>query len=418
MRDESSPAERARAIDVLIVTSIFPASSEAFAGVEMRALEAAGTRLRIRAMRPSGPDVRRLLREQKLEHTNVTHADLTSLMRGMAFAIAHPVMAIKSVAWLLKNGWRTPVLTIRCMLLMPRLFDIFSECLSRPPDVLHLYWGHYPAMVGFLAKRYLRVVHLSVSLTAFDLVYRFGPGLRIADEADSLWTHAKCNVALIRGLGVTNPRLRVLVRGLDPAEVPDESRLRAKQRGLIVTVSRLVKNKGVDDAIRVLARAQRLHGSLSLEIVGEGPERSYLEALARKMGVGDAVKFLGPLSHADVYERLATADMLLLMSRNPSERLPNAVKEAMVCRCICVMTESPGIEQLVGPLANKLVVRQGDWNHAARLVADVMENCAIFEADRDTGRQHMLSEFDAARISGERLAVWTAGPPRARGRRS
>jgi glycosyltransferase involved in cell wall biosynthesis len=304
------------------------------------------------------------------------------------------------------------------MLLMPRLFDIFGECLSRPPDVLHLYWGHYPAIVGFLAKRFLRSVHLSVSLTAFDLVYRFGPGLRIAEEADSLWTHAKCNVAMIRGLGVTNPRLRVLVRGLDPAEVPGDSLLRAKHRGLMITVSRLVKNKGVDDAIRVLASARRVHGSLSLEIIGEGTERASLEALARKLGIGDAVKFLGSLSHADVYERLATADILLLMSRNPSERLPNAVKEAMACRCICVTTESPGIEQLVGPLANKLVVRQGDWNHAARLVADVMENRAIFEADRDTGRNHMLSEFDAARVAGDRLAVWTAGAPLARGRRS
>jgi glycosyltransferase involved in cell wall biosynthesis len=401
-----------------VVTSVFPASSEAFAGVEVRALEAAGARLRIRAMRSSGPHARRLLDELNLTRTDVSHADFASLLRGMAFGVAHPVMAIRSVAWLLRYGWRTPGLMMRCMLFMPRFFDIFSECLSRPPDVLHLYWGHYPAIVGFLARRFLRRIHLSVSLTAFDLVYEFGPGLRIAEEADSLWTHANSNLAMIRGLGVANPRLHVLVRGLDLSEVPGDSRLHAKHRGLMVTVSRLVKNKGVDDAIRVLAGARRVHGSLSLEIIGEGPERGNLEALARKLGVGDAVKFLGSLSHADVYERLVTADMLLLMSRNPSERLPNAVKEAMACRCICVITESPGIEQLVGPLTHKLIVRQRDWEHGARLVSNVVENSSLYEADRDTGRQYMLSAYDASRIAAARLAVWTACAPQERGGRN
>lgn len=408
MRDAMTLASDGAEMDVLFVTSMFPRPSEAFAGVEVRALEDAGARLRIRALRPRHPLARQLLEQLHLTRSDVSHLDLASFSRGLAFVFVHPVMAVYSVAWLLRYGWRTPGPTFRCLVLMPRLFDIFAECLRCPPDVLCLYWGHYPAIVGYLAKRYLQQVHLSMGFIAYDLVYEFTPGLRMADQADSLWTIADCNAAKMRELGVTNPRLRVLVHGVDLSEIPDVSRLHTKRPGLIVTISRLVKNKGVDDALRVLARARRLDSSLSLAIIGEGEEKANLEALARELGVMDIVRFLGPLAHAAVYEHLAAADMLLLMSRNPSERLPNVVKEAMACRCICVITESPGIEELTCELANKLVVKQGDYKLAADLVIRVMRNRASFEGDRDMGREYILGAFDASRMAREKMAAWTA----------
>lgn len=398
--------QREAGIDVLLVTSIFPAPSEAFAGVEVRALEQAGARLRIRAMRTPHSLGTELLANLRLVRTDVSHLNIASYLRGLLFCSRHPLMSLRALSWVVANGWRAPRLTIRCLFLMPRLLDIFSECLRNPPDVLYLYWGHYPAVVGYLAKRYARQVHVSVGLFAFDLIYQFGPGLALACEADTLWTLAKCNIEQIRALGVDNPRLAVLFHGVDLSEIPDISRLRQKQRGRIVTIARLVKNKGVDDALRVLALARRSDASLTLTVIGEGEERTALEQLAGELGICESVTFLGTQTHAAVYEELAAADMLLLMSKNPSERLPNVVKEAMACRCVSVVTESPGIDELIGTLSNRCVVAQSDYALAAKLVLDIVRNPEKYEVDRDTGREYVINMFDASRIAERRIAAW------------
>lgn len=396
--------------DVLVVTSSFPLPSEAFAAVEFRALESAGARLRIRAFRPERRESAALAEKLKLRRADVTHATPGSYLRGVRFAVAHPIMACRTLFWTLWNGRDTPGLTFRCLLLLPRFFEIFAECLRAPPSVIYLYWGHYPAVVGYLAKRYLTGVHVSMGLYAFDLVYRFGPGIRMADEVDSLVTLAECNVGQIRSLGVTNDRLLVFLHGIDLSEVPEPACLVAKRAGTIVTIARLVKNKGVDDALRVLALASRKNPDLTLKVIGEGEEIESLLTLAAQLGIYDKVEFMGAVSHDRVYEELAAADLFLLMSRNPSERLPNSVKEAMACSCICVVTESPGIEELLRPLARKFVVRQGDCEEAASRLIEATADRETNDKDRQAGREFILANFDAARIARAKLAAWRGGP--------
>jgi glycosyltransferase involved in cell wall biosynthesis len=398
---------KSNAVDVLLVTSAFPVPSEAFATVEANALQSAGVHLRVRGMR--GPHGLRdkLLRANGLEDLDVTHSSIAAYLRGAGFVLRHPWMTLRAVAWTIWHGWRTPGLTFRCLLLFPRLLDIFRECQRRPPDVLHLYWGHYPAVVGFLAKRYLPQVHLSVCLYAFDLIYAFGPGLAISEEADSLWTLAECNVRQIRDLGVRNPRLLVQFHGLDLSEVPPASQLANKLRGKVVTIARLVKNKGVDDALRVFAAVFAHHDYMRLSIIGEGEERVALEQLARELKVDHAVTFMGAQVHSVVYEELAAADVMLLMTKNPSERLPNAAKEAMACRCVCVMAASPGIEELTGALENQCIVAMSDCEEAAKHLRDVMENAGRYERDRDYGREFVLQTFDALKIARRRTQIWS-----------
>ena len=96
-----------------------------------------------------------------------------------------------------------------------------------------------------------------------------------------------------------------------------------KDKVKIITVARLVPLKGVDLAIRAVSRLP----FTALTVVGDGPLRSDLEELARKMGVMDRVWFAGARPKAEVL-RLFKAHYIFVLASS-HEGLPHVVLEAM-----------------------------------------------------------------------------------------
>lgn len=392
-------------MDVMLVTIVFPWPSEAYAGVEVRALQAAGARVRVRTLRAHHPRARELLRDWQLSGVDLEIWSGQFALRGLGFMVRHPWMAASTLGWLVRRGWSCPGLLARCLLLIPGLFAIFDECLERPPSVLNLFWGHYPSVLAYMARRWLPEAHVAMSLNAYDLVYAFPPSLAAAQRVDSLWTIARANLGAMHAHGLDPGRVHVSYHGIDLGQVPADCS--AKDVNRFVVIARLEENKGVDDAIRAFATVARDFPGVRLAIIGEGPDRGRLAGLASEEGVANRVQFTGGIGHTAVYEYLAASSVLLLLSRSPAERLPNAVKEAMACRCLCVVTDTPGIDDLVGHLAEPMVVAQGDWRAGADWLDAILREPGRFAADRDAGRSFALENFDAARIARRRLAVWS-----------
>jgi glycosyltransferase involved in cell wall biosynthesis len=98
-----------------------------------------------------------------------------------------------------------------------------------------------------------------------------------------------------------------------PVTVPD-SRPGQGGAGLII-VARLTPQKRVHLALDALAELWRRDLRLPLTIIGDGPERSALEARARTLGLGANVHFTGMVPPSDVGRRLAEMDVMLFPSR-------------------------------------------------------------------------------------------------------
>lgn len=81
---------------------------------------------------------------------------------------------------------------------------------------------------------------------------------------------------------------------------------------LIVTVARLHKQKDIDTLIRAIASVRSVEGSVSLVVVGDGPEREHLESLARDLVPPGAVTFLGERN--DAVDIMAAADVVVISS--------------------------------------------------------------------------------------------------------
>jgi len=134
---------------------------------------------------------------------------------------------------------------------------------------------------------------------------------RIGDEVDVLTYLAEYfRIRLARALSDdAAARMIRLAPGVDPAEFhrgTGGARIRAElgvapDRPAVVCVSRMVPRKGQDTLIRAWpgVRAEA-PGEPLLLLVGDGPYRSQLEALAQQLGVADSVLFTGPVSRDDL----------------------------------------------------------------------------------------------------------------------
>jgi len=114
----------------------------------------------------------------------------------------------------------------------------------------------------------------------------------------------------------------------------------------LIFVGGLVPRKACDIALR--ATASLLRSDLArLTVVGDGPERSRLEQLARSLGIEKFVCFCGWISHAEVLQRLRSADVLVFPSLRDNGA--GVVFEALGCGAVPVVADFGGPGDIVRP---------------------------------------------------------------------
>lgn len=110
---------------------------------------------------------------------------------------------------------------------------------------------------------------------------------------------------------------------------------------LLMHTSNFRKVKRIEDIIQVFAKVQKQVPS-KLLLVGDGPERSGIEALCRDLGVASDVRFLGKLD--TIEEALSLADLFFLTSEKESFGL--AALEAMACEVPVISSDAGGIPEV------------------------------------------------------------------------
>lgn len=158
-------------------------------------------------------------------------------------------------------------------------------------------------------------------------------------------------------VGIPAERIRVHHTGVDLARFAPVERGAAKARlrvsgPLVVSVGALIPRKGHEVVIDAVAKVP----GTTLLIAGEGPHRAVLEAAIARRGLGDRVRLLGSVAHADLPALVAAADVMALASA--SEGLANAWVEALACGTPIVITDAGGAHEVVtGPAAGRIAAR-------------------------------------------------------------
>lgn len=259
------------------------------------------------------------------------------------------------------------------------------------PDVTLAFFGVPSGPAGLALRALFRIPYV-VSLRGGDV-----PGFRpydfkryhqmIAPLLRVVWRRAAALVANSRGL---RDLARTFAPDLDVQIIPngvDAARFFPGQRppgpARLLTVGRVVHQKGVDLTLRALAGLRDLEWTF--EVVGDGPQRAALQDLARELGIADRVTFAGWKPNTDLPDLYRRADLFVFPSRH--EGMPNVVLEAMASGLPVVASAIAGNEELVLPEQTGLLVPPGDVEALRlalrRLVPDADLRARLGAAGRD-----------------------------------
>lgn len=400
-------------LKVAYITVEFPSPPETFATNEVRHLRARGVEVKVHALRPAHKDAAAMVRERGVQALPTTHHTRRSYGAGLRYGLAHPARFVELLAWVVRVGFPDLERLVKSLALVPRSLEILEQLEQDPPEVVHLYWSHYPALVGHLVQRYLPRVVTSVSLVAYDIDMAWGGTRAVARRADVLRTLTRANLPLLeRNFGIPPARVAVIYDALDTARA---DRLLASLKAdkapkRVVTAGRLQAGKGMDEVLEVFAEAHERHPDATLVVLGDGPARGCLEAKARSLGVASAVAFRGHVSHDEVFAEMAKAVVFLFLSK--SERLPNVVKEAMYCECLCITTDTMGMRELIPGGAHGELVPVGEPRQALTALLAALERPDVQQTVGAKAKAHIREHFAIDKAVARYLALWEAARAR------
>jgi len=151
-----------------------------------------------------------------------------------------------------------------------------------------------------------------------------------------------------------------------PARAPAEAKaeLGWPQAPAVLFVGKMVEKKGLNYLIQAMAKIRSAAPTARLVAVGDGPRRARLQALTRKLGLADAVAFVGPQSHEELKLMYNAADVLAVPSivarDGETEGMPTVILEAFAAACPVVGSRVAGIPEFV---------RDGETGFLARAAA-------------------------------------------------
>lgn len=149
---------------------------------------------------------------------------------------------------------------------------------------------------------------------------------------------------------------------------------------VMVHISNFRPVKRVPDTIRILEKVNK-EVPTKLILVGDGPDRSECERLARELGIANRVSFLG--KQEGLVEILNSADLFLLPSQSESFGL--AALEAMACGLPVIATSVGGIPEVVDHNETGYIAEIGDIDRMARYAIDLLTNERKYTRFSDAG---------------------------------
>ena len=285
-----------------------------------------------------------------------------------------------------------------------------AELLARTkPAIVHAHFGYDALLISDAARR--AGLPLVVTLHGTDIqtaaeywqsgaegqFFRGYPAKLQRLMADPSVHFVAVSEALRRtaiAQGVPPERVRVVYTGVDSDAFPPIDGAPTDRRD-IVFVGRLTEFKGLEFLLQAMAQVAVRRPGVRLVVVGDGPLRSPLTALAERLGV--PVEFLGAAPRAVVQATLRSARALCLPSVTTAEGRYEAfgmvLLEAGASGTPVITSAQGGAESVIDGVTGFVTVER-DVDMLADRIVTLCEDDGLFSAMSEAVARHVRAHFD------------------------
>jgi N-acetyl-alpha-D-glucosaminyl L-malate synthase BshA len=251
-------------------------------------------------------------------------------------------------------------------------------------DLLHAHYAVPHATSAYLAKHVLNSKKLKVITTLH------GTDITLVGADKSFFSMIKFSIEQSDGVTAVSDYLkqrtieefqiqrdiRVIYNFIDPAKGQDATpgvcrREKYAPRGekILMHASNFRPVKRVSDVVRIFAKA-REQIPCKLLLVGEGPERLFIQQLVKELKLRDDVLFLGEVDYLE--QILRCADLFLLPSEQESFGL--VALEAMNCGVPVIAAQTGGIPEVIVHDETGFLFPVGEINPMAQAAIDLLRD--------------------------------------------
>lgn len=334
---------------------------------------------------------------------------LVASMRDLVWwAVQRPRALLRATTAVVMASVRRPRILVRSLATVTLAASHARWIAAADVAHVHAHYATYPALTAWLVGR-LTGCSYSFTAHAHDLfVDQSLLAVKVA-EARFVVAISEYNRRFLQAFGGDRDTpVPVIHCGIDPASFeffPRELPLEGPVRGLCV--ASLQEYKG--HTVLLDALASSALGRIELDLVGDGPLRSLLEARSVELGLGDRVRFLGSRTADEVRDLMGVADFLVLPSivarDGQMEGLPVVLMEALASGLPVVATRLSGVPEIVRNGETGRLAEPGD---PASLEAALVATLKGPQPDPATGRHLVEAEFDIEDSAGRLVDLFEA----------
>ncbi len=282
-------------------------------------------------------------------------------------------------------------------------------------DIIHAHYAIPHATSAYLAREILGATNLKIvttlhgtDITLVGLEPSFLPVMKFSIEksdgvtavSNFLREKTKTNYSITKDI-------RVIPNFIDTQKYqrnvqPEVRRsLAADDEKIIIHVSNFRPVKRVPDVVRVFSEIRKKIPA-KLVLVGDGPERSACEQIARELGVAHDVKFLG--KQLELICLLSAADLFLIPSQSESFGL--SALEAMACEVPVISSSVGGLPELVVHGETGYIAEIGDIERMAKYAVELLSNTQRYRLFAAASRRRAIEQFESKKIVREYIRYY------------
>jgi colanic acid/amylovoran biosynthesis glycosyltransferase len=399
------------------LTSRYPAVSHTFVLDEVRRMRAAGLDIQVASVNAPDRDTGGLTDEERAEVRTTFYVKRAGLLGALTAhlrtACTHPIAYLHGLGHAMTRGGLDPSRIVRSGFYFAEAVMIGQWMRRVDAQHLHVHFANPASTVASIARR---IFPITFSMTVHGSPpFHDEPGLwfrKTVAEADFVCciSHFCRSQVMLRAPPRHWSRFEVTPMGVDMSRFQPPDR-EAQRRGHgphepleILCVGRLAPVKGHDLLLAALRRLRLEGRNIRLHLVGDGPERARLEALAVTYGLEASVHFAGSINRDGIRRVYEQADVFALSSL--TEGVPVVLMEALAMELPCVAPALAGIPELIRDGREGLLFRPGDEQALAQALARLDDDAALRTTLGQAGRARVLATHDLEDTAREIATVF------------